>query len=237
MFAIFITHTSFQLYYCYFPREYLKTVHNSFTSDNIESCVPDTTTSAVFDTLNNTAFAGPVSSDYTAFKTPVSEDISDSAIPISSRLDTPSPVVHPGVTLQSTKLYDFREGTSRGEWLDILVALVEYLRSGESKVMYLNKYLERNMLHMNMEDQERVEREAGLEGELHSATGMQGSLAVGSVGLVDSRGVVEDEKPEGRGLRRSTRKRGVDTGVDTHTAVNHRDDHRKTKLRKMTRKK
>src|SRR5437764_12458320 len=126
MFAIFITHSSFQLYYCYFPREYLKAVHNSFPSVNTESAVSDTTTSAVFD-LSNTV----------------------SAIP---RSDNPSPVAHPGVTLQSTKLYDFCNVTSRGEWLDILVALIEYLRSGESKVVYLNKDLERNMLHKNVED-------------------------------------------------------------------------------------
>jgi hypothetical protein len=33
------------------------------------------------------------------------------------------------------------------EWLDVLVALVEYLRSGESKVGYLNAAVGKNMLH------------------------------------------------------------------------------------------
>ena len=35
----------------------------------------------------------------------------------------------------------------RGEWLDILVALIELLKSGESKVGFLNNSVERNMLH------------------------------------------------------------------------------------------
>jgi hypothetical protein len=35
----------------------------------------------------------------------------------------------------------------RTEWLDVLVALVEYLRSGESRVGYLNAAVGKNMLH------------------------------------------------------------------------------------------
>jgi hypothetical protein len=53
----------------------------------------------------------------------------------------------PRVTLSVTKQYDFCNPTQRGEWVDILIALIEYLRSGESKLGFLNKSLEKNMLH------------------------------------------------------------------------------------------
>ena len=54
---------------------------------------------------------------------------------------------HGGVILQSSPLYDFCKVEQRGEWIRILVALIEFLRSGESKVGYLNKTLGRNMIH------------------------------------------------------------------------------------------
>ena len=54
---------------------------------------------------------------------------------------------HGGVILQSSSLYDFCKVEQRGEWIGILVALIEYLRSGESKVGYLNKTRTRNMIH------------------------------------------------------------------------------------------
>lgn len=41
----------------------------------------------------------------------------------------------------------------RGQWLDVLIALIEYLRSGESKVGFLNKAMERNMLNKGVEDE------------------------------------------------------------------------------------
>jgi hypothetical protein len=56
------------------------------------------------------------------------------------------------VTLSSTKLYDFYDPMERGEWLYIVIALIEYLRSGENKVGFLNKSLERNKLHKNPAD-------------------------------------------------------------------------------------
>ena len=81
--------------------------------------------------------------------------------------------------------------------MDILVALIEYLRSGESKVGFLNKSLEKNMLHKSVEDAHVEETDA---------TG---------------KGLVEIPQPEmgrvemdGGGLRRSARKRGLEKRDD-----------------------
>jgi hypothetical protein len=38
-------------------------------------------------------------------------------------------------------LYDFCDPRERGEWLDVVIALIEYLRSGESKVGILKNPL------------------------------------------------------------------------------------------------
>ena len=43
-----------------------------------------------------------------------------------------------GVILKQTKPYDFSKVDERGEWLEIFVALIQYLVSGESKVGFLN---------------------------------------------------------------------------------------------------
>jgi len=55
--------------------------------------------------------------------------------------------------LSATKLYDMCNVAERAQWLDILIALIEYLRSGKSKVGYLNTSHERNMLHKGVEEQ------------------------------------------------------------------------------------
>jgi hypothetical protein len=86
-FVVSMKHTSFQLHHCIFPKEYLRSIHDT----------------------------GYVEGD--------------------------------GVTLSSTRLFDFREPTDRGEWLEIFVALVEYLRSGQSKVGFLNNGIEENVIH------------------------------------------------------------------------------------------
>jgi hypothetical protein len=39
-----------------------------------------------------------------------------------------------GITLTSTQLYDFCDVVERSEWLDILIALTEHLRSGDRKL-------------------------------------------------------------------------------------------------------
>lgn len=52
-----------------------------------------------------------------------------------------------GVFLSATRMYDFCEPADRVLWLDILIALIEYLRSGESYVGALNNRLPKNMLH------------------------------------------------------------------------------------------
>ena len=49
--------------------------------------------------------------------------------------------------LSSTRLYEFCDLLQRGEWLDIFVALMEYLRSGTSRFGFLNNAVSNNMLH------------------------------------------------------------------------------------------
>lgn len=83
---IYIRHTSFQLYHCQFPKDYLyELYHTGETTGK--------------------------------------------------------------VTLHTTKAYDFCDVAERDEWLDIFVALVQYLISGESKVGFLNKNHPWNLIH------------------------------------------------------------------------------------------
>jgi hypothetical protein len=51
------------------------------------------------------------------------------------------------VTLNRTKTYDFADVCQRGEWFDLFVALLQYLKSGEAKVGYLNQLHPKNALH------------------------------------------------------------------------------------------
>ena len=83
---VFISHTSFRLYHCVFPKTYLEDIHDRGS-------------------------------------------------------------VRDGVTLCASPLYDFVNPTKRGEWLDVFIALIEFLRSGESRVGFLNHALTRNMIH------------------------------------------------------------------------------------------
>lgn len=83
-FAIYITHTSFQLYHCSFPAGYVREIHDMVLVHE-----------------------------------------------------------HGGVILQSSPLYEFCKVEQRGEWIRILVGLIEFLRSGESKMGYLNRTLAR----------------------------------------------------------------------------------------------
>lgn len=109
-----------------------------------------------------------------------------------------------GITLTSTKLYDFCDPTERAEWLDILIALIEYLRSGESKVGFLNKSMDNNMLHKVQEELQEKEK--------------AGDTNVGDV--------VEATRREEVGtLRRSSRKRGL---------AFEEADNRDTKVRRQT---
>ena len=62
--------------------------------------------------------------------------------------------------MSATKFYDFCDPKEREEWLDIVVALIEYLRSGESRVGFMNKNVEENLLHKHVEvEVERIETE------------------------------------------------------------------------------
>lgn len=118
MFAIFITHTSFQLWHCVFPVSYLRTVRYP------------------------TETAGTAASGTTGTEV--------SGTPPSS-----------GVVLRCSRAYDFANVAERGAWLDVLVGLVLYLRSGESRVGYLSKALGRNRLHKRVEEAEaQAEAEA-----------------------------------------------------------------------------
>jgi len=51
------------------------------------------------------------------------------------------------VELHCTPMYDFCDPEQRGQWIDIFVALVEYLRSGESKVQWLSASHPKNLIH------------------------------------------------------------------------------------------
>ena len=60
--------------------------------------------------------------------------------------------------MSATKFYDFCDSKKREEWLNIVVALIEYLRSGESRVGFMNKKMEENLLHKHVEiEVERIE--------------------------------------------------------------------------------
>jgi hypothetical protein len=75
---MFILHTSFQLYHCKFPKNYLQDIYDTGFSNT-------------------------------------------------------------KVNLECTPMYDLRDPEERGQWCDIFVALVECLRSGESKVQWLSE--------------------------------------------------------------------------------------------------
>jgi hypothetical protein len=60
------------------------------------------------------------------------------------------------IKLSSTRLYDFCDPSDRGEWLDITIALIEYLRSGTSRVGFLNNAINKNMLR-----KDRAEEDSG----------------------------------------------------------------------------
>ena len=56
-------------------------------------------------------------------------------------------VADTSVILNRTRSYDFANVRERGEWFDIFIALLQYLKSGESKVGYLNAMHPKNPLH------------------------------------------------------------------------------------------
>ena len=105
-FVIFVHHTSFQLYYCEFPWEYLRKVHDD----------------------------GIANDD--------------------------------NIMLKVTQPYNFCDVKQRREWFDIVVALIQYLQSGESRVGFLNRNADRNMLHKEIEmqleiDESQIDSEEG----------------------------------------------------------------------------
>jgi hypothetical protein len=52
-----------------------------------------------------------------------------------------------GVIVNRSKAYDTCKVDERSEWVDIFVALIQYLLSGESKVGSLNNSHPRNLIH------------------------------------------------------------------------------------------
>ena len=75
------------------------------------------------------------------------------------------------MVLSSTKLYDVCNPVERGQWLDVFIALIEYLRSGSSKVGFLNNSVEQNMLHKDQEDGNVEESVADEDPELEVVAG------------------------------------------------------------------
>jgi hypothetical protein len=93
----------------------------------------------------------------------------------------------------------------------VLIALIEYLRSGANKVGFLNKSLEKNSLHKW--EEEDVSGESSEEGE-DTVADVVGEDEV-SLGIKVGKGknVAVDVVDEGSTLRRSSRaKRGLADG-------------------------
>jgi hypothetical protein len=111
------------------------------------------------------------------------------------------------VTLSSTRLYDFCDPLERAHWLDILIALIEYLRSGESKVGFLNKLSGRNMLHKSQEDEGEVESDVG-KTEDTTVDIVEGETPRG-ITVISERKEVEVAVGDVGTLKRSSRKRGL----------------------------
>lgn len=140
---------------------------------------------------------------------PAQPPLSDSTLhdhPTLNALPNDNLSTEGGVTLHSTRLYDFCDVEQRREWLDILVALIEYLRSGESKVGYLNKSLPKNMLHKDVEDT------ADMETAGEAALGLVDDGVLGEIPVAGTERVDGEEEVGTAvvgGPRRSARKRRV----------------------------
>jgi len=97
--------------------------------------------------------------------------------------------------MKVTPPYNFCSPEERGEWFDIVVALVQYLQSGESRVGFLNKQHSRNMLHKDVEAQVEADEE---------------KMAENKENVPDEKGDRTDSTTRVGPLRRSTRTRPVD---------------------------
>jgi len=124
------------------------------------------------------------------------------------------------VVLRCSRAYDFANVAERAAWLDVLVALVLYLQSGESRVGYLSKALRRNRLH------KRVDEAEAAAGTLAGDVQVQAEVEVQDVDSEDSETemeIVEEEAPEVE-PRRSSRKRGFETAAAAAAAAAADDD-------------
>ena len=119
--------------------------------------------------------------------------------------------VHQEIQLSASRLYDMCDPDERGQWLDVLIAMIEYLRSGESKVGCLNNSVEKNMLHK--------------ENEVHFEESVNGEHGSGKIGEGDVGDVAGESLGEGEtvvGLRRSMRKRKAESSEDRRVMVKSR---------------
>ena len=107
------------------------------------------------------------------------------------------------VILSSTRLYDFYDPYERGEWLDILIALIEYLRSGESRIGFLNNSVPKNMLHKNRDEDIVTE-------EIISEVDCELAKTPVSISKIPLKFVVLIAEETSVALRRSNRKRRSD---------------------------
>jgi hypothetical protein len=117
------------------------------------------------------------------------------------------------VTLKVTPPYDFCNLERRGDWFDVVVALVQYLQSGESRVGFLNNIAPKNMLHKDIEMQlEMNESESESKMEEVSPEDTRPGMYLLCRMLILVTGPV----------RRSTRKRAMETEVQSDRKVKRR---------------
>ena len=113
------------------------------------------------------------------------------------------------VSLKVTRPYNFCNPIQRGEWFDIVVALFQYFKSGESKLGFLNKDHPRNMLHKGVEAQIEVEESKAEETNIED---ISQTIAETEVEHTSSTSKADP-------VRRSTRKRPQDAEPESGRKV------------------
>jgi hypothetical protein len=114
------------------------------------------------------------------------------------------------VNMKVTPPYNFCDPEQRKEWFDIVVALFQYLQSGESKVGFLNKKHPKNMLHKDIEaeveekengtDESQSEEEVESEGDQEEP-----STTAGPVQSSANKRASDKEAESGRKAKRRRR--------------------------------
>ena len=196
MFTILIQHTSFRLWHCVFPAAYLRKVRY------LPLVGPDGT--AMSDDGGGSGDGSPA----------VSADV---VAPAASA---------GGVTLRCSGAYDFACVAERGAWLDVLVALVQYLQSGESRVGFLNKALERNKLHKRAEEADAQDEAEAVAVEALETVDADSEDEDDAVDIVN---VETAEETREVAPRNSSGKRRFDTGdvQDKQSTAQHKSQRRR----------